>query len=445
MTILSISGFRGIVGHDLDLVKLVDIAQAFGRFIKSGSCAVGRDNRPSSIMVSNVVIAGLMGTGCDVFDLGIVSTPALFREVTKRGFEGGLIITASHNPPEWNGLKFVLKGGRGIFDDELRSLISMNKSFYSSSMRLGNYLKIDSIYKDDLESYIGKNSCSGLNISLDFGGGVGCLFIPKLYRGLGCKVITINDTSGIFSRAIDPITDSLNDLSENVLANGCDVGFAYDSDVDRVAMVDEKGRKLSGDFILMLNLKYMLKKRRKKEIVVSIDTSIGVEQIVEEIGGKVFYAKVGEANVVKEMIKRKCMIGGEGSSGGLILTDFVKCRDGVLASASISNILKKEGQLSDLIKDLPHYHQIRKKVYCSKEEGKKILNKLLDEIPNVITIDGIRFNPTKDSWVLVRQSRTENVLRVSVEAKAKDKAEETINHYIKRIEVIRDAFGQKAE
>ncbi|MCP8306056.1 MAG: phosphomannomutase [archaeon] len=444
MVILSASGFRGIVGYDLDLVKLASISRAFGRFIEGGSCAVGRDTRPSSIIVSNVVIAGLMGTGCDVLDLGTVSTPAVFKEVTRRGLKGGLIATASHNPPEWNGLKFVFKG-RGVFERELSSLLSMGSSSYSASMKVGNYSKICSIYPEDLTSYVGRGSCEGIKVSLDLGGGVGSLFVPKVFRWLGCKVTTINDAFGIFSRAIDPVTDSLNDLSENVVTNGCDVGFAYDSDADRVVMVDEKGRKLSGDFTLMICLKYFMEKRRMKEIVVSIDTSMGVEQIIEDIGGKVFYAKVGEANVVEEMMKRRCRVGGEGSSGGLILADFVRCRDGVLASALISNIVKKGGQLSDLIKDLPSHHQIRKKIHCSKEEGKKIIDRLLQEIPNADTMDGIKFNPTEDTWVLVRRSRTEDVLRISVEARSKDEAEEMMDRYLKRIEVLRDAFERRAE
>ncbi|MCP8319257.1 MAG: hypothetical protein L6N95_05445 [Candidatus Methylarchaceae archaeon HK01B] len=444
MTILSVSGLRGIVGYDLDLVNLASISRTFGRFIEGGSCAVGRDTRPSSIIVSNVVIAGLMGIGCDVLDLGTVSTPAVFKEVTRRGLKGGLIATASHNPPEWNGLKFVFKG-RGLFEEELASLLSMSSSSYSGSIKVGNSLKIYSIYPEDLVSYVGRGSCAGIKVALDLGGGAGSLFVPKVFRRLGCKVTTINDAPGIFSRAIDPVTDSLNDLSENVVTDGCDVGFAYDSDADRVVIVDNKGRKLSGDFTLMLCLKYFMEKRKMKEIVVSMDTSIGVEHIIEDIGGKVFYAKVGEANVVEEMMRRRCMVGGEGSSGGLILADFVRCRDGVLASALIASIVKKEGQLSDLVKDLPSYHQIRKKVQCSKEEGKKIIDSLLQEIPNADITDGIKFNPTKDTWVLVRQSKTEDVLRISVEARSIDEAEEIMNRYLKRIEVWRDAFERRAE
>ncbi|MCP8315235.1 MAG: hypothetical protein H3Z51_00010 [archaeon] len=430
MTILSVSGFRGIVGYDLNPVELVNISRLFGNFIRNGSCAIGRDTRNSSIMVSHAVMDGLIEANCDILDFGILSTPALFREVARRRLEGGLMITASHNPPEWNGLKFIVKGGRGIFEEELSSLLSPNLTPLSS--KIGSYSEVYSIYPEELVDYIGKDSCSGLKVLLDPGGGVGSLFAPKLFKELGCKDSTLNDSPGIFSRTIDPIEDELKGLSESIVADGFDVGFAYDCDADRVAIVDEKGRKLPADFTLMLCLNYLMKKRRLRNVVVSVDTSMGLEKMVNDLGGKVFYAKVGEANVVMEMMKRGCKLGGEGSSGGLILADFVLCRDGVLASALISKMIKQEGQLSGLIKDLPYYHQIRKKVPCNKDDAKRLLSILIQEQPNVDTTDGIKFKQ-EDSWILIRPSRTEEVLRLSVEAKSKDRAEEIMNNYLKRI------------
>jgi len=442
LTILSISGFRGIVGYDLNLMELAKIAKLFGNFIGSGSCAIGRDTRNSSIMVSHVVIAGLLEANCDIFDFGIVSTPALFREVNRRRLEGGLMITASHNPPEWNGIKFIVKGGRGIFEDELNTLFSLNST--QSSSKIGVYSEASSIYLEELVSYIGKDSCSGLKVSLDLGGGSGSLFIPKLFKEIGCKVLTLNDSPGIFSRTIDPVEDKLNNLSESVVVNGSDVGFAFDCDADRVVIVDEKGRKLPADFTLMLCLNYLMRKTRLREVVVSVDTTIGVEKIVNDLGGKVFYSKVGEANVVMEMMKRGCKVGGEGSSGGLILADFALCRDGALASALISKMIKQEGQLSDLIKDLPYYHQIRKKIPCNKEDAERILSILARELSNADTIDGIKFKH-KDFWVLIRPSRTEEILRLSVEAKSKDKAEDIMNDYLRRIKsIMRDSIGKSS-
>lgn len=441
MTILSISGFRGIVGYDLNPVELLNIGRLFGNFIRDGSCAIGRDTRKSSVMVSHAVMAGLLEANCDVLDFGIASTPALFREVARRRLEGGLMITASHNPPEWNGLKFIVKGGRGIFEEELNCLLSSNSTPLS---KIGRYSEVSSIYQEELVSYIGKDSCSGLKVSLDLGGGVGSLLAPKLFKGIGCKVSTLNDSPGIFSRIIDPIEDELKDLSESIVADSFDVGFAYDCDADRVAMVDEKGRKLPADFTLMLCLNYLMRKRGLRDAVVSLDTSMGLEKMVNDLGGKVFYAKVGEANVVMEMMKRGCKVGGEGSSGGLILADFVLCRDGLLASALISKMIKQEGRLSDLIKDLPYYHQIRKKIPCNKDDAKRILSMLIQEQPSADTTDGIKFKQ-KDSWILIRLSRTEEVLRLSVEAKSKDRAEEIMNNYLKRINsIMRDCLERSS-
>ncbi len=441
LTILSISGFRGIVGHDLNPVELVNTVRLFGNFIGNGSCAIGRDTRNTSTMVSHAVIAGLLEANCDIFDFGVVSTPTLFREVARRKLKGGLMITASHNPPEWNGLKFIVEGGRGIFEDELSSLLSLN---ITSSSKTGSYSEVSTIYPEELISFIGKDSCTGMKVSLDLGGGAGSLFVPKLFKKLGCKVSTLNDSPGIFSRTIDPIEDKLESLSESIVANGFDAGFAYDCDVDRVAIVDEKGRKLPADFALMLGLSYLIRKMGLREVVVGLDTSMGIEQMVNDLGGKVFYAKVGEANVVMEMMRRGCKLGGEGSSGGLILSDFVLCRDGILASALISKTIKQEGQLSDLIEGIPHYHQIRKKIPCSNDDAKKILSMLIQEHPNADTTDGIKFKH-EDSWILIRPSRTEELLRISVEAKSKERAVEIMDDHLKRISsIMREDLGKNS-
>jgi phosphomannomutase len=441
LTVLSISGLRGKVGQDLNPVELVNVVRLFGNFIGNGSCVIGRDTRNTGTMISHAVIAGLLEANCDIFDFGVVSTPTLFREVARRKLKGGLMITASHNPPEWNGLKFIVKGGRGIFEDELNSLLNLN---LTQSSKIGSYSEVSSIYPEELISYVGKDSCSGLRVSLDLGGGAGSLFVPKLFKGLGCRVLTFNDSPGIFSRTIDPIEDELKLLSEGILANGFDAGFAYDCDADRVAIVDEKGRKLPADFAPMLCLNYLMRKTGLRYVVASLDTSMGLEQMVSDLGGKVFYAKVGEANVVMEMMRRRCKLGGEGSSGGLILADFVLCREGVLASALISKMIKQEGQLSDLTKDLPHYHQIRKKIPCSNNDAKKILSTLIQEHPDANTMDGIKFEHG-DSWILIRPSRTEELLRISVEAKSKDRALEIMDDHLKRISsIMRENLGKNS-
>lgn len=433
LTILSVSGFRGIVGDDLRPAKVVSIARAFGGFL-SGGCALARDTRPSSIMVSQAVVSGLMEAGCDVSDLGVLSTPALFREVMKKGLRGGVVITASHNPPEWNGVKFVVKG-RGIYEEEMKSMLEKPPPFHPTHM--GHYFPDGHCpYADDLSSYAGKDSCPGVKVALDPGGGTGSLFLAKAFRSMGCNTFIVNDTPGVFSRQIDPVADSLKVLTEVVLANGCDVGFAFDCDADRVVMVDEAGKKLSPDFTLLLSANYVMKKRGLKRIVASVDTTLALEEMVKELGGRVFYSKVGEVNVVREMIAKRCAIGGEGSSGGTILSDFVYCRDGALASALITRMIKEQGPIHDLVEDMPFYYQLRKKIPCPRAKGELVVKTLADGISDAILIDGVRFNPSEDSWVLIRPSRTEEVLRVSVEAKSEGGAEAILGFYLGRIEEI---------
>ncbi len=373
------------------------------------------------------------------------AAPAIFREVRKQELEGGLIVSASHNPPEWNGAKFVLKGGRGIFEDELNRLTTILQTS-KEGMRVGQAFLVEPRYPSDIVEYVGQGSCSGLKIALDLGGGAGSLFAPRVFRELGCHVLSINGSPGVFTRDMDPTRDPLAALSDLVKSSRVDLAAAYDCDADRVVFMDSDGLKLPADYTLLLHLKHLADLGAMEDVVASIDTSSAVEQIVEEAGRRVVTSKVGEANVVRRMLEEKIKIGGEGSSGGLILSDFNLCRDGLLASALAAKAVHHQaGGLSSIVKDLPKYYSLREKIPCSRENALRVVKILSEEEPGEKeTIDGVKLKKAGRSWILVRPSGTEDIVRISVEARTEAEASDLMRQYLEKIIKILQRVDQAA-
>jgi phosphomannomutase len=427
---VSVSGIRGLAGQDLDAAFAAATASKFGAFAKGGSVALACDTRSSSFLLKNAVSAGLTHAGCTVFDLGYSSTPSVFKEVSRMKLDGGMIVTASHNPPEWNGMKFVVRGGRGVFENELEEI---QKREYSARPN-GKVFHRKAIYTDILRAKAGKNTAAGIRLALDLAGGVGSLFVSQILEFQGCRVHSIHDSPGIFPRIIDPTADPLIALTRTVKNLECDAGFAYDCDADRLVIVDEKGEKLSGDATLLVSLHYYLENSRNRNIAVSVDTSLAAEDLVREYNGRVYYAKVGEANVVKKMIENDCGAGGEGSSGGYIEPGFVMCRDGVYASTMISKMIKTEGSLKSVVSNFKRYYQDRTRVEIGRSKGGGIVSALAEtEKSSADVTDGVKIRPTSKSWVLIRASNTEDAVRISAEATTPEKASQLVRDYSKKV------------
>ncbi len=430
MTIISVSGFRGIVNKDLDASAATTIALKFGNYLKGGRVALATDTRRTALVLKGAVVSGLLATGCTIYDLGFSSTPSVFKEVSLKDLSGGIIITASHNPPEWNGFKLVVKGGRGVFEQELAEIQSSPTTF---SSKPGNIVSQMPSYVEILRAKAGKGSAKGVKVALDLAGGVGSLFIPRLISFQGCTVHSIHSTPGIFPRIIDPTVDPLTALSDLVKSTSCDVGFAYDCDADRLVIVDQNGRKLTGDATLLICLRYFLENSRNRNVAISVDTTLAAEDLVREYNGNVVYAKVGEPNVVRKIIENKCGAGGEGSSGGYIEPSFVMCRDGVYGSTMITKIIKSEGSLKEILSQFSIYHQDRGRVEIDRAYAPQILKELAATEPDAILTDGVKLFTSEKSWVLIRGSNTENTIRVSAEAKTQEKAKELVQDFTKRI------------
>jgi phosphomannomutase len=441
LAIVTVSGIRGVVNQDIDEVSATSYGLKFGTFLKSGSVAVAADTRKTAEQMKDAVISGLILAGCTVFDLGYSSTPSVFKEVSVRGLDGGVIVTSSHNQPEWNGIKFVIKPGRGVFENELHAIQGANTA---PAPRCGRTFPNRALYVEILRNRAGKNSAKGVKVGLDLAGGVGSLFVPYIISYQGSEVHALHGTPGIFPRLIDPTADPLTALSHLVATDSCDVGFAYDCDADRLVIVDGEGRKLSGDATLLICLRYFLENTRNRQIVVSVDTSLAAEDLVREYNGRVIYSKVGEPNVVQKILENNSGAGGEGSSGGYIEPSFVMCRDGVYASTMILKLIRSEGSLSELVRQFEEYHQDRGKVEIDRSLGSKILEILATTENDPDTTDGLKIRMNDKSWLLIRASNTENVIRVSAESKSSLRAKELVSDYTKRIKEIAEDLSDSS-
>lgn len=402
----SISGIRGIYGDDLTLRDILQFCSNFAPLIRSKKCAVGNDTRPSSNIIREVAVAALMSRGVDVYNLGMVPTPVVFREARKYG--AGLIITSSHNPIQWNGLKFII-GGRGPNEAEFAKILEEKKP---SGVQFGREYHVSSDYTKQALKIIGKIRHSP-KVVIDIGGGAAANVAPELLRSLGCQVRTINQDS--FNRGADPTADKLVQLAS--LSKRADIGFAFDLDGDRLVVVKD-GKKQSPDATLALGMSKALDLGYKR-FCLSIDTSIAVEKYITSHGGTVIRSKVGEANVIDMMRKRNCKAGGEGSSGGFILPEFNMCRDGILTAGLIAAMPDKK-RIDEIISFVSSYYQLRTKLQVPSDVHDTVLEKFQKKIKGkfseVITLDGVKTVVDEDTWCLVRKSNTEDIIRISVES-----------------------------
>ena len=339
MAVLTISGLRGIIGEDLFLSDILDVVYNFVNSTGIKTCVIGRDTRSTSEMIHQVVVACLLAEGCDVEDLGVTSTPSVFRHVKKNELDGGICITSSHNPKEWNGLKLIIKPGRIIKPEELTN---QNIKEYSFT---GTKKEIETCYYDDILEFFENDRFHGLKIGMDLGGGAACEFVRDIFVKLGCRVYTINDLSGNFNRIIDPTEAQLKSLSKLIIDNSCDVGFAFDADVDRLVILNEKGEKIPPDFSLLAGIKYVEQRFELKKAAISIDSSLSIVNYLKKINCEILTTPVGEISVLEKIQSDKCQLGGEGSSGGFIYPEFNLCRDGILLALMVSKLVEINGNV----------------------------------------------------------------------------------------------------
>lgn len=428
--IKSTSGIRGIVGAGLDPVLVMQYGAAFGTMLKKGTVVIGRDSRPSGDMFMRAVTAGLTSVGINVVDVGIVPTPTVEIAVTKLKAAGGMCVTASHNPTPWNALKFFNDRGEFITPaqyNRLNKIFNIGEFAYKPAGKLGQI----STQHDWVEKHV-KMTLSAKTVNraavkkrrfkvvLDAINGAGSVALPMLLRELGVKVIEINcKGDGDFVHEPEPIPANITQLSRAVKKHRADLGMACDPDADRLALVDEQGRPIGEELTLTIAVQQVLSKI-KGPTVINLSTSKVTADAAEVMGSKVYYAKVGEANVVQMMHRRKGVIGGEGN-GGVIFPGFHAGRDALIAAALVlSRLAGQKISLSGLVETLPTYYTIKSKARIPIDFRERlsrfeqnIANRLLGR-SRLDRRDGMRFDFDR-GWLQIRSSNTEPILRLIVE------------------------------
>jgi phosphomannomutase len=433
---IGVSGIRGVVGEFLTPSLACQFAQAFGTYVGAGRVVVGRDTRSSGPMLEHAVICGLLAAGCEVVELGILPTPTIQMYVAATRANGGVAVTASHNPPEYNALKLFNSEGLFFNNYERGELLDL---YHQSDFRRATNAEMRGVAEDRGQAQklhiarvlehvdAGRIRARKFRVALDAVNGAGSLMTSSfLADTLACDLQAISvDPTKPFPRIAEPRPDTLTDLAKLVRETGAEIGFGLDPDGDRLAVLDENGRVLDPDDVLALAVDIVLR-RRKGNVVVNLTTSSAIDDIAKAQGCRVYRSPVGEANVVELMQATGAVIGGEGSSGGIIFPAVHLCRDSYTGIAFLLDRMAETGRkVSELATALPQYY--RRSGKQSFEHGVlgQLMQNLEEGFPDVKTdrSDGLKLL-FEDAWIHVRSSNTEPLLRVAVEAKAEARSEE---------------------
>lgn len=440
------NGVRGVVNRELTPEMVLRLSASAGHLLGRG-IAVGRDGRTSSEMLIRAAISGLLSVGCRVHDMGLLPTPTLQYAVRDLGLDGGVMITASHNPPEFNGVKVIL--GDGV--EAPRSLEErIEELYFSGGPPLKRWGEVGSVRGfDPLDLYI-EGVLRHLDVeairerrfrvALDPGNGVAALTAPTLARRLGCEVHTINaDIDGAFpGRGSEPRPENLPGLSRLVEAVDADLGVAFDGDGDRAIFVDEGGVIHWGDRSFALVVRDYLSQHPGEAVATPVSSSRMIEEVALEAGGRVLWTRVGSIVVSRTMMERGIELGGE-ENGGIFYAPHLPVRDGCMALALILDLLAREGRpLSELMGELPRYLQRKERVPCPEELKPRVLETLRErvEAERVETIDGVKLWFEDRSWILMRPSGTEAIYRIYAEAVTEERLNQIVEEHRRLLETI---------
>ena len=455
--IISISGMRGIVGENLTSSVATDYGCAFGTFLKdkeSGkegklSVCIGRDSRQSGEMLERAVAEGLCLVGIDVIDLGIVSTPGVGIMVRQLGCVGGVVITASHNPAQYNGIKLLLDNGIappvGAAEQIKQCFFGKRFSILDSTDigEVSSNEQTDATHIAKVMAIVDKEAVAakGFKVVLDSVNGAGGRVTKRMLGEIGCVVSAINDEpTGLFAHKPEPTAENLGGLCKAVRDGQADIGFGQDPDADRLAIVDEAGTYIGEEYTLALAAKYIFSKRSGKAAT-NLSTSRMIDDIAEKAGGRVVRTAVGEANVAGAMLENECIIGGEGN-GGVIDLRVGPIRDSLVGIGLVLQLMAETGKtISELVGEIGGYYMSKDKFAADKEQAEEIINSAKEVFADakLNTADGCRFD-FDDGWLHLRASNTEPVMRAIVEATDKSAAQK----YIDAVSKIREMISGEA-
>jgi len=439
------NGIRGVVGESMTSQFALEMGRAIGSYFE-GDIVIGTDSRTSNDMLKGAVMAGMASAGCNVVDVGLSPTPTVQYAVSKSTACAGVMITASHNPPEFNGIKVIDGDGTELdFSKEL----AIEKIFFSKNYRNVDWHSVGTIgfdagaierYNDGIKSLVDKRIIgkSRLKILLDCANGVAGLASPRLLMDLGAKVTTLNsEPDGRFpGHPSEPTPENLKELMRSVPDEGASFGVAHDGDADRAVFVDEKGGYVTGDRSFALIAGYIASKNPGSTVVSTVATSDCVADMVKRNSGRIVLTRVGSPIIARKMKEIGAIFGGE-ENGGLVYAKHQYCRDAAMTTALMAQLVAERGDLSKLLSEVPVYHQSKLKIGCPEDRKKKVMAALVADSKEkkVDLTDGIKIFESGD-WVIIRPSGTEPIFRIFSQSKSEDRAAALAKDYLGKLKKI---------
>lgn len=436
------TGVRKVYGEEFDLEMALNLGKALGTYIGKGTVLIGRDARTTGLMIADTVTAGILSTGVDVVRAGIIPTPTLAFITMKHGFDAGVMVTASHNPPKYTGLKFWSQNSMGFTANKEAKL---EEIYNTKNFKVANWDELgkESRFEDSVEEHIEAllkrcdvNAIKSKNfrVIVDPGNGSACVLTPYLMQRLNCHVVTINgQLDGHFpGRPSEPDEDSLGDLIQMIKRTGADLGIAHDGDSDRVVFVTEQGEVIKGDRTIALLAQQVMLVTKRGIVVTTVDSSLVLDETVRKAGGDTIRTPVGDIQVAVKLAESNGVIGGE-ACGVYIFPEAHLAPEPFLAACRVLELMAKtEKSFGELVDAIPKYPIIRSKLECPNDKKENVMKSILEELPNkmsnvkqVLTVDGLGIT-MENGWVLVRPSGTEPIIRITCEGQTKEAVEEIL-------------------
>ncbi|HEY3421239.1 MAG TPA: phosphoglucosamine mutase [Methanomassiliicoccales archaeon] len=425
------NGIRGVVNQEMNASFALEVGAAIGTHM-GGKVAIATDCRTSADMIKSAVAAGLMASGANVLDIGMVPTPALQYYVKNSGVKGGVMITASHNPPEFNGIKCIDYDGTEMpreKEEKIEAIYFNKSSVHKNWKSVGTIGLVEGAartYSAAIKQHVDVNTIASakMNVVLDCANGAATATSPDLLADLGVRVISLNSNpQGTFpGHPSEPTADNLKDLMATVKATGADLGLAHDGDADRTIFVDDKGNFVFGDRSLAIVARHIVRQNGGGTVVTPVSSSSCVEDVVKAEGGEVVYTRVGSPVVARKMIEVGAIFGGE-ENGGLIFPEHQYCRDGGMTAAKMLEIVAMEGPLSKLLSTIPEYYLDKRKMECPEVRKSEVLKLVVEAFSKekVDTTDGVKVY-FGEGWTLIRPSGTEPIFRIFSEGRSPEAA-----------------------
>jgi len=439
------NGIRGVFPDDFNLEFIHDMTLSIGTYFEKGPILIGYDGRDSSPLICKIITSTLNSIGINCNIAGLVPTPCLEYAVKSLGYSGGIMITASHNPPQYNGIKPAGKDGVEISreDELLIEDIYLKKNWLSNPEKWGTTeeeTRSIETYLNGIKSHVNSKliESKSFKVVLDLGNGAQAVSAPDFCKKVNCETILVNETiDGKFpGRGSEPTPQNLSVLSKTVIENQADFGIAFDGDGDRSIFCDNLGNILTGDRSALILIQHILTKNPNSLVVTCLNSGTNTEVLTEKYNSKVIRTKVGSVEVSRKMLSTNALIGFE-ENGGFMFGNHNQVRDGCMSLALMLDLLAfTDNTLSDQISKLPPSFTTKDKIQCSSQDAKQIISSLKTEFPESDLSDGIKIIIDSKNWVMIRPSGTEPIIRIYAESESQEKLEALMIKFLQKVKSI---------